>query len=134
MPEWHEIEIPSTPEARQEAEQTVFESVRALGLEGEDVFSIKLAMEEAVTNAIKHGNRFDRSKKVIIRWACNHTSFTLSVRDEGHGFTPGSVPDPTKPENLGLPYGRGLMLMQAYMDRVEYNSLGNEVTMVKKIG
>ena len=132
MPDWHEIVISSTPHARQEAEDTVFESIRMLGFDPEAAFSIKLAMEEAITNAIKHGNRFDRDKKVVIRWACNHTSFTMSVRDEGRGFDPKSVPDPTRPENLGLPYGRGLMLIQAYMDRVEYNDRGNEVTMIKR--
>ena len=132
MPEWHELVIPSTPHARQEAEAVVLKEVGALGFSDESAFSIKLAMEEAVTNAIKHGNRFDKTKKVFIRWACNHKSFTLSVRDEGHGFDPKDVPDPTAPENLALPYGRGLMLMQAYMDRVTYNDLGNEVTLVKE--
>jgi serine/threonine-protein kinase RsbW len=132
MPEWHELVIPSTPQARQEAEVVILKEVGALGFSDESAFSIKLAMEEAVTNAIKHGNRFDRTKKVTIRWACNHASFTLSVRDEGHGFDPKDVPDPTAPENLALPYGRGLMLMEAYMDRVTYNDRGNEVTLVKE--
>ncbi len=132
MPEWHEIVIASTPQARQEAEAAILREVGALGFSDEARFSIKLAMEEAVTNAIKHGNRFDKTKKVFLRWACNHASFTLSVRDEGHGFNPKDVPDPTAPENLTLPYGRGLMLIQAYMDRVEYNPAGNEVTMVKE--
>ncbi len=132
MPEWHEIVIGSTPQARLEAEAVILQAVNALGFSEEARFSIKLAMEEAVTNAIKHGNRFDKTKKVFLRWACNHKSFTLSVRDEGRGFDPKDVPDPTAPENLTLPYGRGLMLIQAYMDRVEYNAAGNEVTMVKE--
>ena len=132
MPEWHEIVIPSTPQARQEAESIILDQVKSQGFSEEAGFSIKLAMEEAVTNAIKHGNRFDRDKKVFIRWSCNPRSFTLSVRDEGHGFVPADVPDPTAPENLSLPYGRGLMLMRAYMDRVEYNDSGNEVTLVKE--
>ena len=132
MPEWHEIDIPSTPQARQDAEAVILEEVKSHGFSTEASFSIKLAMEEAVTNAIKHGNRFDKTKNVVIRWLCNHKSFTLSVRDEGHGFKPSDVPDPTAPENLSLPYGRGLMLMQAYMDHVEYNDLGNEVTLVKE--
>ena len=132
MPEWHEIIIPSTPKGRQDAEAEVLETADQVGFSREARFSIQLAMEEAVTNAIKHGNRFDRTKKVTIRYACNHKAFTLSVRDEGQGFDPGSVPDPTSPENLTLPYGRGLMLMRAYMDRVEFSPRGNEVTMVKE--
>lgn len=130
--QWHEIVIASTPKARQEAESQVMKAVTEQGFSEEASFSIKLALEEAVVNAIKHGNRFDAAKKVTIRYLCNHNTFTISVRDEGRGFDPDDVPDPTKPENLTLPYGRGLMLMQAYMDRVEYSDAGNEVTMVKE--
>ena len=65
---------------------------------------------------------------VLDRWK----TFKIAIRDEGHGFNPGDVPDPTAPENITLPYGRGLMLMNAYMDRVEFSPAGNEVTMVKE--
>jgi serine/threonine-protein kinase RsbW len=130
--QWYEIVIASTPLARQEAESEIMRVVADQGFSEEARFSIKLALEEAVVNAIKHGNRFDAAKKVTIRYACNHRAFTISVRDEGRGFDPASVPDPTRPENLMLPYGRGLMLMNAYMDRVEYSGAGNEVTMVKE--
>ena len=132
MPQWNEMVIPSTPKARLDAESEIMKTVGELGFSRAARFSIKLAMEEAVTNAIKHGNRFDRNRKVTIRYCCNHKTFTLSVRDEGQGFDPVSVPDPTAPENLTLPYGRGLMLMRAYMDRVEFSPAGNEVTMVKE--
>jgi len=132
MQEWQEIVIPSTPRARQEAEAEIMGAVSKLGFPEEARFSIKLAMEEAVTNAIKHGNRFDKDKKVFIRYLCNHKAFTVSVRDEGKGFDPAKVPDPTAPENLTLPYGRGLMLMNSYMDRVEFSPKGNEVTLVKE--
>lgn len=132
MQEWHEIIIPSTPRGRQDAENVVMAKVRELEFSEEARFSIRLAMEEAIVNAIKHGNRFDRNKKVFIRYCCNHKSFKLSVRDEGPGFDPAKVPDPTAPENISLPYGRGIMLMNAYMDRVEYSPRGNGVTMVKE--
>jgi len=130
--EWHEIAIPSTPQGRQNAEAKIMGMVSKLGFSEEARFSIKLAMEEAVVNAIKHGNHFDKDKRVFIRYWCNHNTFTLSVKDEGGGFDLGRVPDPTAPENLRLPYGRGIMLMNAYMDRVEYSPRGNEVTLVKE--
>jgi len=132
MEGWHQIIIPSTPEGRREAEAEIMRRVGELGFTEEALFSIKLAMEEAVTNAIKHGNRFDKSKKVTIRYSCNHKTFTMSVRDEGRGFDLTQVPDPTSPENITLPYGRGIMLMTAYMDRVEYSPRGDEVTLVKE--
>jgi len=132
MQDWHEIIIPSTPAGRQQAEQSIMEEVNRYGFSEEACFSIRLAMEEAVVNAIKHGNRFDRNKKVTLRYRFNGSAFILSVRDEGRGFDPETVPDPTAPENLTLPYGRGLMLMNAYMDRVEFSDAGNEVTLVKE--
>ena len=132
MQEWHEIIIPSTPQGRQEAEVEIMMRVGELGFSEEARFSIKLATEEAVTNALKHGNHFDKNKRVVIRYYCDQKNFTLSVKDEGEGFDPDKVPDPTAPENLRLPYGRGIMLMSAYMDRIEFSPKGNEVTMVKE--
>jgi serine/threonine-protein kinase RsbW len=132
MQDWQQIVIPSTPSGRKEAEAVVMARVSELGFSEEASFSIKLAMEEAVTNAIKHGNRFDRNKKVTIRYKFNGNRLTIAVRDEGEGFDPGRVPDPTAPQNLTLPYGRGLMLMNAYMDEVRFSPEGNEVTMSKE--
>jgi serine/threonine-protein kinase RsbW len=132
MQGWHEITIPSTPQGHQEAEHEIMMKVNELGFTEEARFSIKLAMEEAVVNAIKHGNRFDKCKRVFIRYSCSPNVFTVSVRDEGDGFDPSRIPDPTAPENLALPCGRGIMLMSAYMDRVEYSRRGSEVTMVKE--
>jgi len=132
MQDWHEIVIPSTPQARRQAEAEILARVGEQGFSEGARFSIKLAMEEAVVNAIKHGNRFDKTKKVIIRYWCDRDRFSVSIRDEGEGFDLARVPDPTAPENLALPYGRGIMLMSAYMDRVEFSSRGNEVTMIKE--
>jgi len=130
--QWHELTIPSTPTGRQEAEAAIMEKVNASGFSEEACFSIRLAVEEAVVNAIKHGNRFDRDKKVLIRFGCNDNTFTLTVKDEGQGFDLSTIPDPTAPENITLPYGRGIMLMNAYMDRVAFSPKGNEVTLVKE--
>ena len=129
--EWREITIVSNPQARLEAERVMLDAVAEHGFSEESAFSIKLAMEEAVVNAIKHGNHFDEDKCVLLRYAFNGERLHLVVRDEGPGFDYRHLPDPTDPEHLALPYGRGIMLMNAYMDRVTYSRKGNEVTLVK---
>jgi serine/threonine-protein kinase RsbW len=101
------------------------------GWNGRDLFGIELALEESLTNAIRHGNRFDASKKVLVECKVSEERFWLRVRDEGPGFCPQDVPDCTADENLDCPGGRGVALMKAYMTRVEYNECGNCVTMEK---
>ena len=128
---WHEITIASNPGARTEAERVVVEELEARGFNEESCFSIKLAMEEAVVNAMKHGNNFDETKNVMVRYGFNGDTFWLVVRDEGPGFDYQTVPDPTDEQHVDLPYGRGIMLMHAYMDEVHFNKKGNEVTMVR---
>ena len=99
-----------------------------------DVFGVHLAVEEALVNAIRHGNQNDPSKNVEVK--CHMTSERLRVEiaDEGTGFDPEDVPDPTAEENLEIPSGRGIMLMRTYMSFVEYNEVGNRVVMEKNAG
>src|SRR2546422_5031638 len=85
-----------------------------------DIFSIKLALEEALVNAIKHGNQMDRAKKVHISYRLHADRFEVRIVDEGPGFDPSDVPDPTAFENLERPCGRGLMLMRHYMTEGEF--------------
>jgi serine/threonine-protein kinase RsbW len=96
-----------------------------------EIFSIKLALEEALINAIKHGNQLDRAKKVQVLYRVTHGFFEVRVVDEGPGFDPCDVPDPTAIENLERPCGRGLMLMRHYMSEVVYSKTGNCVAMSK---
>jgi len=98
----------------------------------ETTFAVKLALEEALTNAVKHGNGNDRSKKLTVGYAITPERTVIMVRDEGAGFRPDRLPDPTADENLERPSGRGIMLMHAYMTRLRYNDVGNEVWMVKE--
>jgi serine/threonine-protein kinase RsbW len=98
----------------------------------EDKFGIHLSVEEALMNAIKHGNQRDPEKFVHVEFYLSDNLLRVSVLDEGEGFNPNDVPDPTLDENLELPSGRGLMLMRTFMSFVEYNEKGNGVRMEKK--
>ncbi len=93
-------------------------------------FAIRLALEEALVNGFRHGNKGDPDKQVTVRCTINPTTVELEVEDEGEGFDPGSVPDPTAEENIEIPSGRGIMLMRAYMSVVEYLPPGNRLRIV----
>ncbi|MCP4378860.1 MAG: ATP-binding protein, partial [bacterium] len=95
------------------------------------VFAVRLAVEEALNNAIRHGNAMDPDKTAELSYEVTDEFIDIRVRDEGPGFSFKDVPDPTLDENLDKPTGRGLMLMRAYMDTVEYNDKGNELHLVK---
>jgi serine/threonine-protein kinase RsbW len=126
-----DLSIPSdTTEARR-VQQALEQALKSHRYSERDIFSIKLAVEEALVNAIKHGNQMDRSKKVRIAYHVGTDRFDCLVADEGPGFDPQEVPDPTAAENLERPCGRGLMLMRHYMTVVDYNDRGNTVSMSK---
>lgn len=96
-----------------------------------EIFAIKLAVEEALVNAIKHGNGMDPSKRVHVNCKLCSERFEVQITDEGDGFDPNHVPDPTAPENLERPCGRGLLLMRHYMNEVAYDDCGRAVRMAK---
>jgi serine/threonine-protein kinase RsbW len=102
---------------------------------GEEITEqINLAIIEAGTNAIRHGNRNDPEKTAQFRFLISEDKLTVFVKDRGSGFDPESVGDPLSPENFMKPCGRGIFLMRALMDEVEYNTSensGTEVRMVK---
>ena len=101
------------------------------GWTGKDVFGIHMAMEEALMNAIKHGNESDCEKKVHIEISICENSFYSRITDEGDGFQLEEVPDPTADENLEKTSGRGVMLIKNFIDRVEYNDKGNSIELFK---
>jgi serine/threonine-protein kinase RsbW len=123
--------IPSDLEAARQLAEEVLEQVEQRGYAVEVGFAIRLALEEALSNAIKHGNHYDPDKTITVVSRVDEERATITVTDEGEGFDPANVPDPTADENLEKPCGRGIMLMRAYMDEVEYSERGNEVRMVK---
>jgi serine/threonine-protein kinase RsbW len=97
-----------------------------------DIFGVHLALEEAVVNAIKHGNKLDQTKHVRVSCKIAADRFWINIADEGQGFDLNAVPDCTDEEHLQMPNGRGLLLMRCYMNHVEYNAHGNAVTMEKQ--
>lgn len=97
-----------------------------------DVFAMRLALEEAITNAIKHGNKGAADKQVTVSASVSDVGLKVVVQDEGEGFDPEDVPDPTDDEYIDRPCGRGLMLMRAYLERVEYSDSGRRITMERR--
>jgi serine/threonine-protein kinase RsbW len=97
-----------------------------------EIFGIHLAAEEAVVNAIRHGNGFDHQKQVHIVCKLSPQRLWLEIADEGTGFDPDLVPDCTQQENLHRPSGRGVMLMRNYMSRVEYRLDGGHRVIMEK--
>ncbi len=97
-----------------------------------DIFAMRLSLEEAITNAIKHGNGGDRNKQVKVVADVGDEKMRVEVEDEGEGFAPEDVPDPTAAEFIERPCGRGLMLMRAYLNFVEYSNGGRKLTMERE--
>jgi len=98
-----------------------------------DIFDIRLCMEEALINAVKYGNKFDKKLNVLIDFTYDNSKVTISVEDEGKGFDYHKLPDPTKEENLLTGSGRGVFLIRHLMNELRFNKKGNRLTMVKYI-
>lgn len=126
-----EIRIPSDFESGQQVVERIVDSISRAGIEGRDLFGIRLSVDEAVVNAIKHGNKLSREKSVRVTFLLNEDLVRVEIEDEGTGFRPEDVPDPTAPENLDRASGRGLMLMRQFMTKIEYNTKGNVVVLEK---
>ncbi len=127
------LTISSELASARKVEQHLITELRRHNYPDECLFAVRLALEEALSNAIKHGNGLDPDKTVTVKFSVAPERIHLIITDQGQGFDPDSVPDPTTDEHLEDPSGRGITLMRAYMDEVVYNSRGNEVRMVKRI-
>lgn len=99
-----------------------------------ECFGVRLALEESLVNAIKHGNRMEPDKKVRIACELTTEQITIVIEDQGEGFKVEEVPDPTDDDNLDKPGGRGIMLIRSFMNAVSYNDRGNQLTMTKILG
>ncbi len=125
------IAISSIPSQLSNVENAILPVLDNKGYGERNIFAVKLALEEAVVNSIKHGNELDDTKKVTISFYIDDDRALISIADEGEGFDPGEVPDPTTEDGLLATSGRGLALIRAYMDDVRFNEKGNEITMIK---
>jgi serine/threonine-protein kinase RsbW len=130
----HKRTFPSSLDAYHEFVQLVLDELTAFGWSQSDLFGIHMALEESISNAIRHGNKLDPAKSVEVECRLGPRHFWAQIEDEGPGFRPTEVPDCCSDECLDLPGGRGLALMNAYMTRVEYSDRGNRVTLEKHAG
>lgn len=125
------IRIPSNTDAGRALVEEVLAEARKREWPEDDLFGVHLALEEALVNAIRHGNQMDERKLVSIDCTVSAEQVAVQIADEGNGFDPNELPDPTLDENLECPSGRGVMLMRSFMDQVDFNHTGNAVSMRK---
>lgn len=125
------ITIPSDFAAGRDAQKKILNDVAGKGFDPQPTFAIKLALEEALINAIKHGNKLDPKKKVHIESKVTPKRFEITIEDQGPGFDRKNVPDPCVDENIEKCSGRGILLMEAYMDSVKWDRKGRRVKMIK---
>lgn len=126
-----EVTIPSDTAEGRAVQERIVQLLEENNYSMRDVFGVRLALEEALVNAIKHGNRMDPEKVVRINCQVSDRHIRVEIEDQGKGFDVNDVPDPTDDENLEKPGGRGIMLMRSFMTRLEYNDSGNRVLMEK---
>jgi serine/threonine-protein kinase RsbW len=127
-------ELESTLESVDYADDLVARTAREMGFNEDQQHEISISLRECMVNAVVHGNRYNHRKKV--HFAVSHTAdrLEIAVGDEGEGFDAGSLPNPLSDENLLRQSGRGVMMMQAFMDEFQVtprNPSGTEVRMVK---
>ncbi len=126
------IEIPSHLKFIKGIAHNIIADAKLMGYDESDLRDkIPVTVDEAVTNAIKHGNKFQEDKKVTIDVSMDTERIKIVVADEGQGFDVNSVPDPRDPVNFLKPTGRGILFMNIGMDEVRYNENGNVLTLIK---
>ena len=130
----HRINFQSCLEEVCKTRDAVMAAVCSFGFDKTEQFAIKLSLEEALANAIWHGNAGDSDKYVFVHYVVNAEQVSVTISDEGLGFDPAQTPDPTVLANLQKPGGRGVLLINTYMDEVIYNTRGNRLTMIKHRG
>jgi serine/threonine-protein kinase RsbW len=131
-----ELRLPSRLKAVDEAAAAVAEFMNRLGIAEDIAFGVDMAVREAVTNAVLHGNKLDDAKEVGLKLRNTSEVFEISVHDQGSGFDPNEVPDPTRDENILKTSGRGIFFMRNFMDEVVWSADpkgGTSVRMIKKL-
>ena len=128
--------LESTLESVDKAEIIAMDEARKVGFEEDDQHQIGMAVRESVVNAVVHGNRYNKNKKVHLDIERSKDRLTFTIGDEGQGFDLSSLPDPLAPENLLNQSGRGIMLTRAFMDDFDLHPRpggGTEVRLTKNL-
>jgi len=118
-------EIPSDPALLPELDNYLMGIAKSVGLNEEKFNNLSLSFSEAASNSIVHGNKKDCTKKIIVTIIVSNTNMKIIIKDEGKGFDVGTIPDPTKPENILKDSGRGVHIMRAFLDDLYYNFTPN---------
>ena len=121
------IQIPSLTDNIRMIESFIDNARERFHLEDDIYGNIMIAVTEAVNNAIKHGNKGDSNKNVSLTLSLDNNTISFRIEDEGNGFNFSDLPDPTAPENLEKPGGRGIFLMKHLSDDVTFKNGGNIV-------
>jgi serine/threonine-protein kinase RsbW len=124
--------ISSDHNASLEVQKQILAAIARHGFNEQSTFAIRIALTEAMTNAIKHGNRLDSNKKVHVKATVSAKECEIVIEDEGPGFNREAVPDPTLHENLEKCSGRGIHLIEAYMNEVDWSRGGRKLRMLKR--
>ncbi|MBV8865214.1 MAG: ATP-binding protein [Acidobacteriaceae bacterium] len=128
--------LDSTLQTADKAEELVLNEAGKLALEEDEQHQIGMAVRECTVNAVVHGNRYNKNKKVHLQIERSENDFVVTIGDEGAGFDINSLPDPLAPDNLLRQSGRGLMLARAFMDEFDLHPRpggGTEVRLVKHL-
>ena len=129
-----ELVLRSTLDELERLDRKTMECTRSAGLGEEEAMMVAIAVIEAATNAIIHGNKYADDKTVIVRYDCAPGKVEVTVHDEGPGFDVSCVPDPTDPEQFMKCSGRGIFIMREVMDTVEFDMAeGTTVKMTKLV-
>jgi serine/threonine-protein kinase RsbW len=124
--------IASSYSDAREVQRLIREAIEQADYDPDSQFAIKLSLEEAIINAIKHGNKLDKDKHVHVEWSVTPEAAEIIIEDEGPGFSRNDVPDPTDDSNLQKLTGRGILLIETYMNTVEWSKGGRRVRLVRK--
>jgi len=126
------IRIPSSVKKIRQVSDKIIPLLSDRKIEKSDIFDIRLAVEEAVINAIEHGNSKNKGLSVEVSFTISADRIEVSIQDEGPGFDHCVLPDPTKDKNVLRAHGRGVYIMHKLMDEIHYNDKGNKVTLIKR--
>lgn len=125
------VVIASDPKETRRVRADIESALKRHHFEDREIYCVQLALQEALANAIKHGNRMDPKKRIHVTYQIDDERCEIRIEDEGAGFDPNDLPDPKAEENLERPCGRGILLMRHFMSEVTFHPPGNRLSMCK---